>query len=504
MALWLGYDFVSTDFLRTHELSVIYRQQGVAMPKELKNPEAMNLGRRKFLTAAGSAGAGMFLAPTATAAQGAVGQHGATTPWKLDVTIYDRPGWTSTSYGLPLTRLPNGNLGIGFQAQREDGLTDDFYSVHAHWVFLDSANDGRSWRQVSIESMPVDPRWRDRSAHCTYGWPLSLSGGTLVNVVGEDPTPEQHKEHLERVGLGHLWFEDSTFGWDLWPESYTQRLRAQGLYVFDSPGPHLPTGIVATHNRPLVSTISRDGGKTWVQKRIEGLPKFARCTGWFRGGVALRDGTALGGFYAVVRKDEQTAVRGVYAMRSHDRGETWHMSPIVEDPDNKRSYSEVNMMELADGRVLALIRGNGDAYLYRSYTEDQGQTWSPPKPTPIPGSPANMIRLSSGKILCVYRHIGYPAGYRGVLSADDGMSWDVEKIIRIRDDTLPGLIGYPSSLQLDDGTIFTLYNVLRVGPLQEADHWQYKRPLRVDPPLHSYIAGSIYTEDYTEPLGHTS
>jgi len=47
-----------------------------------------------------------------------------------------------------------------------------------------------------------------------------------------------------------------------------------------------------------------------------------------------------------------------------------------------------------------------------------------------------------------------------------------EKIIR--DDTLPGLVGYPSSVQLDDGTIFTLYNVVRVGRIKPEDNFGYK------------------------------
>ena len=32
---------------------------------------------------------------------------------------------------------------------------------------------------------------------------------------------------------------------------------------------------------------------------------------------------------------------------------------------------------------------------------------------------AQMIRTASGQILCVYRHVGYPEGYRGVLSDDE-------------------------------------------------------------------------------------
>ena len=125
-------------------------------------------------------------------------------------------------------------------------------------------------------------------------------------------------------------------------------------------------------------------------------------------------------------------------------------------------------------------------------------------PTPIPGSPSNLLHLKSGNILCVFRHAGYPSGFRGVLSRDQGQTWDVDNQIIIRDDTLPGLVGYPSSVQLDDGTIFTLYSVLRVGEIKPADNWKYKEKLVVHPPLHSYIAGSLYTEDFVRPVGSRS
>jgi hypothetical protein len=86
------------------------------------------------------------------------------------------------------------------------------------------------------------------------------------------------------------------------------------------------------------------------------------------------------------------------------------------------------------------------------------------------------------------------------VSRDAGKTWDVANAKIIRDDTLPGLVGYPSSVQLNDGTIFTLYNNLRVGNIKPGDNFKYKEALQVHPPLHSYIAGSLYTEDYIRPL----
>ena len=71
----------------------------------------------------------------------------------LDVTIYDRPGWTCTSYGLPVIKRQNNELVIGFQAQREDGIADDFYSAHAEWVFLSSNNSGKSWNPIRMDEL---------------------------------------------------------------------------------------------------------------------------------------------------------------------------------------------------------------------------------------------------------------------------------------------------------------------------------------------------------------
>ena len=424
-------------------------------------------------------------------------------PWKLDVTIYDRPGWTCTTYGLPVIRRPNNELVIGFQAQREDAITDDFYSAHAEWVFLSSNNGGKSWERISLQGLPLDPRWPDRSAHCCNAWPVRLPDGTLINVVERVPTRQAQKERLEKVGLGHLWYPDSIFGWDLWPVSYTEKLKEQGIQVFDRQGPWIPPGVVATHNRQPTVTISHDGGRNWEERPIEGLPKFSHYAAWFRKGLVLPDGTALGAIYGVIRGEKKVdtwRTGGTHALRSNDKGETWQISPLAHDPTGKHSFNETDLLLLPSGRILALIRGGGEAHLYQSYSDDGGESWSSPIPTPISGSPANLLRLKSGNILCVYRHVGYPEGYRGVLSRDEGKTWEVANEKIICDDTLPGLVGYPSSVQLDDGTIFTLYNVLRVGKIKPEDNWKYKEDLLIRPPLHSYIAGSLYTEDYMRPL----
>ncbi len=465
------------------------------------------IDRRRFVAAVAAAGTGGGAVSASSAATGsAVATQAAPArdAWKVDITVFDRPGWSATSFGLPVMRHRNGDLVVGFQAQREDAITDDFYSAHAEWIFLTSANGGRSWKQTGLDGLPLDVRWPERSAHCTNGWAVQPDESTLINVVEMVPNRQQQKQRLEELGLGHLWFPDSTFGWDLWPASHAERLKQEGIYVFDHKGPWLPEGVVATHDRQPAVTISRDGGRTWEERQIEGLPRFSRYSGWFRRGVVLDDGTVVGAIYGTIQLNPRFGASGhdsTYALRSTDAGRTWEMSTIAHDETEKIAYNEADLLALPSGRVLAVIRGGGKENLYQSYSDDGGKNWSPVQPTGIAGSPANLLRLRNGNILCVYRCGGYPAGYRGVFSRDDGQTWDVENEIVICDDTLPGLVGYPSSVELDDGTIFTLYNVMRVGALKPQDSWGYKQDLLIRPPLHSYIAGSIYTESYTRPLG---
>src|SRR5207249_876754 len=95
-------------------------------------------------------------------------------PWKLDVIIYDRPGWSSTTYALPVLKRRNNEVVVGFQTQREDTMIDDFYSAHAEWVFLSSKNEGRSWVRIPLEDAGLDPRWSERSQHCCNAWPVQL------------------------------------------------------------------------------------------------------------------------------------------------------------------------------------------------------------------------------------------------------------------------------------------------------------------------------------------
>ena len=50
-----------------------------------------------------------------------------------------------------------------------------------------------------------------------------------------------------------------------------------------------------------------------------------------------------------------------------------------------------------------------------------------------------------------------PFGVQGMLSNDDGKTWDTEHKLLLVGDVRQRDCGYPSSAQMDDGTIVTVY-----------------------------------------------
>ena len=57
--------------------------------------------------------------------------------------------------------------------------------------------------------------------------------------------------------------------------------------------------------------------------------------------------------------------------------------------------------------------------------------------------------------MCVYGYRLAPFGQRAMISHDDGRTWLAGYVLR--DDGQDGDLGYPASVELQDGSIFTVY-----------------------------------------------
>lgn len=61
-----------------------------------------------------------------------------------------------------------------------------------------------------------------------------------------------------------------------------------------------------------------------------------------------------------------------------------------------------------------------------------------------------------------YGHRQDPCGQRIAISEDEGQSWHCHYVLR--DDGPTGDLGYPCSIELDDGSLFTVYYQQPCGP----------------------------------------
>ncbi len=153
---------------------------------------------------------------------------------------------------------------------------------------------------------------------------------------------------------------------------------------------------------------------------------------------------------------------------SKDQGRTWkEIATVKRDPKTWRSryafLSEQHAVETQDGKILALSRYRSkdgeDNFLRQMESTDGGKTWTDPTPTKMLGYPAHLLKLKNGWLLATYSRRVKPMGERACLSKDNGKTWLTDQEI-VLSNAVPqeaGDLGYPSSVQLPDGSICTVY-----------------------------------------------
>ncbi len=93
--------------------------------------------------------------------------------------------------------------------------------------------------------------------------------------------------------------------------------------------------------------------------------------------------------------------------------------------------------------------------LYIKISEDYGMTWSTPECIGVNGTPPHLLLHSSGALICSYGRRAVPYGERAAVSYDFGKTWADEYILDERPTDKD--LGYPTTAELDDGTLVTVY-----------------------------------------------
>ena len=195
---------------------------------------------------------------------------------------------------------------------------------------------------------------------------------------------------------------------------------------------------------------SEDGGKKWQEpvRTVSTAP---------HGPIQLRDGRLL-----YVGNDRSADEAAVTIEESTDDGRSWAViAAMPAGVSGRGGMFEPHVVELTSGTLLAMFRCEPEdpaqSFLTQSESHDGGRTWSPFHRTPIWGFPPHLVELRNGWVLVVYGHRRVPFGVRACLSRDEGRTWDIDDEIALTPAAPGPDLGYPSSVQLEDGSILTVY-----------------------------------------------
>lgn len=213
---------------------------------------------------------------------------------------------------------------------------------------------------------------------------------------------------------------------------------------------------------------SEDSGKTW-------LPPVRTIASGPHGPIQLKDGRLL-----YIGNGEHNGKSTIVIEESPDDGRTWHVLTTIDRPADMPAgtgLNEPHMTELKNGKLIAMIRHepkDRQCFLLQSESIDGGKTWSPLHNTGIWGYPPHVLQLRNGWVLVSYGYRRQPFGQRACISRDEGKTWDVENQV-ILTGALGADMGYPSSVQLDDDSILTVYYQAEKvdGPtVLQSTHWR--------------------------------
>lgn len=217
---------------------------------------------------------------------------------------------------------------------------------------------------------------------------------------------------------------------------------------------------------------SFDGGLTWEAYETV----FPREGSFCRQPIqVLENGRWIFGNWLCTDSEEGLAGDPSVFQISEDEGKSWRM---VEMP-NSRGRVHPTVVELGAGHLAAFMRSREADFIYRSESFDYGDTWSEPKPTPLPNNNSSIsaIRTKSGRVAVAYNPTSTPVPVKGkaawpglrnpvavALSEDGGLTFPMirwmergEGFIGEENKTNNRQYEYPYIMQGADGRIHLTY-----------------------------------------------
>ena len=192
---------------------------------------------------------------------------------------------------------------------------------------------------------------------------------------------------------------------------------------------------------------SEDGGLNW-SARYDSIVNSPH------GPIALKDGRLL---YAGKRlwTDQRN---GVCISTDDGKSFEWLCEIPTRDGDKFSEYHELHAAEMQDGRIVVQIRNqnrSNDRETLQCHSSDGGKSFSTPQAIGVWGLPSHLLKLQDGRLLMSYGHRRPPFGNQARVSDDSGKTWSDP--ISISADGSGGDLGYPSTVQLSNGQLLSVW-----------------------------------------------
>lgn len=326
-------------------------------------------------------------------------------------------------HGWPtVARRANGELWVSWSGGREAHVCP-FGQVHA----MTSRDDGKTWTWPRVL---LDGAIDDRDSGV-----LETSKGTLLVTTF---TSLAYESYLEKQAA---FAELKPKGWEtkaMQPEQLARWNAAHNRLNADERKAELGEWLLR----------STDGGLTWSNR----LPTVVNSP---HGPTQLKDGRLLYAGKQLWSDDKKIGVS-----ESRDDGLTWQWLaeiPARPSDDATKSYHELHAVEAADGTIIVHIRNHNPVDAggtLQTESKDGGKSWSVPHAVTF-GLPSHLLRLRDGRLLMTYGHRRPLFGNQARISKDHGATWSEPMILS--GDGKGGDLGYPSTVELADGSLLTVW-----------------------------------------------
>ncbi len=379
-------------------------------------PHSLLVSRRHFLQTGGVLSAAALVGLRSGAAAAPAAKISETKIISQQPELYH--GWST------IARRQNGELWVTWSGGREAHVCP-FGQV----VAMTSTDHGATWTYPRVL---LDGAIDDRDSGV-----LETAKGTLLVTTFTSLAYEPYLE--KQLHFGELSTKDGWKTAKMEPERLARWKAAHGRLSDAERKAELGEWLIR----------STDGGKTWSTR----LPTVVNSP---HGPIQLQDGRLLYAGKKLWTEDKKIGVA-----ESKDDGLTWQWLaeiPTRAGDEAPKGYHELHAVEAANGTLIVQIRNHNTAHkgeTLQSESTDGGKTWSAPHSIGVWGLPSHLLRLRDGRLLMTYGHRRAPFGNQARLSTDHGQTWGEAMIIS--GDGSGGDLGYPSTVELADGTLLSVW-----------------------------------------------